>query len=48
MKRGKLSVHIADVKSVMKSFAVEIQATSLDDLKETQITLLLQVFSFLI
>lgn len=30
MRRGKLSVHVADVKSVIKSFAVEIGATSLD------------------
>jgi hypothetical protein len=30
MRRGKLSVHVADVKAVLKSFAVEIQATSVD------------------
>ncbi|KAJ3323959.1 hypothetical protein HDV06_000935 [Boothiomyces sp. JEL0866] len=42
MRRGKLSVHIADVKSVIKSFAVEISAESLDDLQEQKVTLLLQ------
>lgn len=43
MRRGKLSVHIADVKKVLTSFAVEISATSVEtDLKESSITLLLQ------
>ncbi|KAI8898330.1 hypothetical protein BC833DRAFT_590190 [Globomyces pollinis-pini] len=42
MRRGKLSVHIADVKGVIKSFAVEISASSVDELKEAQVTLLLQ------
>ena len=44
MRRGKLSVHVADVKAVLKSFAVEISAVALDDLKEATVTLLLQVY----
>jgi hypothetical protein len=44
MRRGKLSVHISDVKKVLSSFAVEISASTLDELKEETITLLLKVF----
>jgi hypothetical protein len=42
MRRAKLSVHVADVKQVLKSFAVEVPATTVEDLKESSITLLLQ------
>jgi hypothetical protein len=43
MRRGKLSVHLADVKAVLKSFAVEIPAENKDDLKEATVILKLQV-----
>ncbi|KAJ3306488.1 hypothetical protein HDV03_005098 [Kappamyces sp. JEL0829] len=43
MRRGKLSVHIADVKKVISSFAVEISASNAEtDLKAATVTLLLQ------
>ncbi|EGF79454.1 hypothetical protein BATDEDRAFT_89530 [Batrachochytrium dendrobatidis JAM81] len=42
MRKAKLSVHIADVKSVIKNFAIEISAQSLDDLKDKDIDLLLK------
>ena len=42
MRRAILSVHAAAVKSVIKSFAVEIAASSPKDLKESDITLLLK------
>ncbi|KAI5453913.1 hypothetical protein NCC49_004908 [Naganishia albida] len=34
MRRAKVSVHAADVKSVIRSFSMEIKASSLDELKE--------------
>jgi hypothetical protein len=37
MKKAKLTVQIADVKTVMKSYAVEIQTSDLNDLKEEEI-----------
>lgn len=42
MRKAKLSVHIADVKKIMASFAVEVSASSLDDLNEADINLLLK------
>ncbi|KAI8903388.1 hypothetical protein EDD86DRAFT_215255 [Gorgonomyces haynaldii] len=42
MRKAKLSVHIADVKKVVSSFAIEVQAVSLDDLKENDVQLLLK------
>jgi 23S rRNA maturation-related 3'-5' exoribonuclease YhaM len=30
MRRGKLSVHIADVKKVLSSFAVEVSAENVE------------------
>ncbi|KAJ3287657.1 hypothetical protein HK104_008490 [Borealophlyctis nickersoniae] len=42
MRKAKLSVHIADVKSVIKSFAIEISASHKDELKDKDIRLLLQ------
>ncbi|KAJ3049092.1 hypothetical protein HK097_009882 [Rhizophlyctis rosea] len=42
MRKAKLSVHIADVKSVIKNFAVEIAAGSKEDLREGEINLLLK------
>ncbi|KAH6560595.1 hypothetical protein BASA50_001376 [Batrachochytrium salamandrivorans] len=42
MRKAKLSVHIADVKSVVKNFAVEISAQNIEDLKDNEIDLLLK------
>ncbi|TPX30728.1 hypothetical protein SmJEL517_g05776 [Synchytrium microbalum] len=42
MRKAKLSVHIADVKTVFKSFAVEISASGLEDLREKDVQLLLK------
>ncbi|KAJ3108005.1 hypothetical protein HDU97_002585 [Phlyctochytrium planicorne] len=42
MRKAKLSVHIADVKRVLKSFAVEISASSKDDLNESDVKALLK------
>jgi hypothetical protein len=42
MRKAKLSVHIADVKKVLKSFSVEVPASSLDDLKEKDVILLVK------
>ncbi|KAL7747756.1 hypothetical protein RI367_006879 [Sorochytrium milnesiophthora] len=42
MRKAKLSVHIADVKQVIKVFAIEMQASTLADLKEDAITLKLK------
>ena len=42
MRKAKLSVHISDVKSVIKSFAVEVSASSLDELKDSDLQLLLK------
>jgi Cofilin/tropomyosin-type actin-binding protein len=42
MRKAKLSVHIADVKKVMASFAVEVSVSSIDDLKDSEIQLLLK------
>ncbi|KAJ3093343.1 hypothetical protein HDU96_002360 [Phlyctochytrium bullatum] len=42
MRKAKLSVHIADVKRVLQSFAVEVNASSKDDLKEDEIKALLK------
>ncbi len=42
MRRAKLSVHIADVKHVIKNFAVEIAASSLDELDENELSLLVK------
>lgn len=36
--KAKLTVQIADVKSVFKSYAVEIQAQDINDLKEDEVT----------
>jgi hypothetical protein len=42
MRRAKLSVHGTTVKTVIKSFAVEISASSTKDITEADITLLLK------
>ncbi|KAI9099489.1 hypothetical protein DFS34DRAFT_617729 [Phlyctochytrium arcticum] len=42
MRKAKLSVHIAEVKNVIKTFAVEMAASSKEDLRENHITLLLK------
>jgi hypothetical protein len=42
MRKAKLSVHIADVKKTLASFAIEISATTVDDLREADINLLLK------
>ncbi|KAI8926659.1 hypothetical protein BC831DRAFT_455584 [Entophlyctis helioformis] len=42
MRKAKLSVHIADVKNVIKNFAVEVSASTLEDLKDADVTLLVR------
>ncbi|KAI9227335.1 MAG: actin depolymerizing protein [Piptocephalis tieghemiana] len=42
MRRAKLSVHIAEVKSVIKVFAIEVPASEKEDLKEEDIILKLK------
>ncbi|KAL2913429.1 hypothetical protein HK105_207041 [Polyrhizophydium stewartii] len=42
MRKAKLSVHIAEVKSVVKNFAVEISAQNVEELNETEVDLLLK------
>ena len=42
MRKAKLSVHVADVKTIVKVFSVEIQASSLEDISEPSVKLLLQ------
>ena len=42
MRRAKLSVHISAVKSVLKSFAVEISASEKKEINEKDLTLLLK------
>jgi hypothetical protein len=42
MRKAKLSVHIADVKNVLKAFAIEIQASEIAELDEKDVTLQLQ------
>lgn len=37
LKRAKMSVHKASVKTVVRDFAIEIHATSLDELSEEEI-----------
>jgi len=39
MRKAKLSIHIADVKTIFKSFAVEINATIPEDLEESTVML---------
>ncbi|KAJ1555022.1 hypothetical protein HK405_003438, partial [Cladochytrium tenue] len=42
MRKAKISVHIADVKSVLKSFSVEIPASSLEDLDGEEVVTLVK------
>ncbi|KAJ3329655.1 protein disulfide isomerase (PDI) protein [Blyttiomyces sp. JEL0837] len=42
MRKAKLSVHIASVKQVLKSFSVEISASALDDLIEKDVIALVK------
>jgi len=42
LRKARLSVHIIDVKKVIRDFAVELNAESLDELKEDQIILLVK------
>jgi len=42
MRKAKLSVHIADVKKVVKDFAVQIGTDDISDLKEAEILKLLK------
>ncbi|KND02572.1 uncharacterized protein SPPG_03029 [Spizellomyces punctatus DAOM BR117] len=42
MRKAKLSVHISDVKQVIKTFAIEVAASSKEDLRDNQVTLLLR------
>jgi len=37
MRKGKISVHSADVKSVLRVFSIEVAARERDDLKEDPI-----------
>jgi hypothetical protein len=43
MRKAKLSVHIADVKGVIKNFAVELSAGSLDVLFFSGVDILLDL-----
>eukprot|EP01087_Luapelamoeba_hula_P015847 TRINITY_DN479_c0_g1_i1.p1 TRINITY_DN479_c0_g1~~TRINITY_DN479_c0_g1_i1.p1 ORF type:complete len:145 (-),score=33.35 TRINITY_DN479_c0_g1_i1:337-771(-) len=38
MRKAKVSVHKANVKSIFRDFAVEVQATDRDDLDEAKVT----------
>ena len=42
MRKAKLSVQLADIKSVLKSFAIEVSGTTLDDLKDNDVLLTLK------
>ncbi|KAI8909400.1 hypothetical protein PhCBS80983_g00690 [Powellomyces hirtus] len=42
MRKAKLSVHISDVKNIVKAFAVEIAASAKEDLREAEVKKLLQ------
>lgn len=42
MRKAKLSVHIADVKNVLKAFAIEVNATAPEDLNQKDIDLWLK------
>ncbi|KAJ1549392.1 hypothetical protein HK405_004191 [Cladochytrium tenue] len=42
MRKAKISVHIADVKAVLKSFSVEIPASSLEDLDGEEVVTLVK------
>jgi hypothetical protein len=42
MRKAKLSVHIADVKNVLKAFAIQVQASEVVELDEKEVTLQLQ------
>ncbi|KAJ3388495.1 hypothetical protein HDU92_001454 [Lobulomyces angularis] len=42
MRKAKLSVHISDVKNVLKAFAVEIAASDMDDLDSKKVDLLVK------
>ncbi|KAJ3152347.1 hypothetical protein HDU86_005876 [Geranomyces michiganensis] len=42
MRKAKLSVHIAEVKSIIKAIAVEIAASSKEDIRETEVKKLLR------
>ncbi|KAJ3019182.1 hypothetical protein HKX48_002316 [Thoreauomyces humboldtii] len=42
MRKAKLSVHISDVKNVLKAFAIEIAASSKEDIREADVKNLLR------
>ena len=42
MRKAKLSVHIANVKQAIKTYAIEISASSKEDLNPNTIQLLLK------
>ncbi|KAJ3256026.1 hypothetical protein HDU77_003440 [Chytriomyces hyalinus] len=42
MRKAKLSIHIANVKQVLQTFSVEVSATTLDDLKESEMVSLIK------
>lgn len=42
MRRAKLTVQLADVKTIFKSFAVEIQTSDLSDLREEEVMKLIK------
>jgi hypothetical protein len=42
MRKAKFTVQIADVKTVWKSYAVEIQAQDLNDLDEAEVLKLIK------
>ncbi|KAI8839475.1 hypothetical protein BJ741DRAFT_599435 [Chytriomyces cf. hyalinus JEL632] len=42
MRKAKLSIHIANVKQVLQTFSVEVSATTLDDLTESEMVSLIK------
>ena len=42
MRKARVSVHLAEVKQIIKSFAVEIQASEKSELKEEEVVKLIK------
>eukprot|EP01107_Rhizomastix_libera_P000418 TRINITY_DN1071_c0_g2_i8.p2 TRINITY_DN1071_c0_g2~~TRINITY_DN1071_c0_g2_i8.p2 ORF type:complete len:157 (+),score=29.51 TRINITY_DN1071_c0_g2_i8:61-471(+) len=42
LKRAKISVHKAEIKTIIKNFTVELHATTLEDLEEAKLVALIQ------
>lgn len=37
MRRARISVHAADVKNVLKTYSIEVNASSKEDLREVDV-----------